>query len=69
MQIDAASLSPHTLLFQDQEIGGHLMLSLLCFHIFFSPTGDCSVNSEVCSYEKMGHEELFLRTSSPHPAF
>lgn len=35
VQIDAASRSPHTLLFQDQEIGGYLMLSLPGFHIFF----------------------------------
>lgn len=35
VQIDAASLSPHALLFQDQEIGGHLLLSLPHLHIFF----------------------------------
>lgn len=33
--IDAASLSPPTLLFQDQEIDGHLLLSQPFFHIFF----------------------------------
>lgn len=31
--IDAASLSPHTWLFSGS--GGHLLLSLSCFHIFF----------------------------------
>lgn len=35
VQIDAASLSPHTLLFQDYKIDGHLLLSQPFFHIFF----------------------------------
>lgn len=35
VQIDAASQPPHTLLCQDQGIGGHLLLSLACFRIFF----------------------------------
>lgn len=67
VQIDDASLSAHTLLFSGS--GGHLLLSLPCFRIFFSPTGNCSLNYEVYSYEKMGHEELLLWTSSSHPAF
>lgn len=43
-------------------------LSTMFPHLF-SPTGNLSVNYAVCSYEKLGHEELLLWTSSPHPDF
>lgn len=39
------------------------------FPHLFSHTGNHSVKCEVCSYEKMGYEELLLWTSIPHSAF